>query len=1174
MGEASGSSKPRSAAPSPRLPAQMQFSPLIPARDTKLLAEIAAARSKSPVLRLADEEHGRGAARSKSRPSSASLEASLRAITSSGVVSNPTPADMVSIHGSARASMDDAAQSSRKLYEPSSAELPLNTAFRHVMEKSWNNSHEHRPQVQASKGGSKSSSASAKVPAINPKKLLSSIATKYDQYGDYKQQDGHELLRHLLDSLRMEELDVIKKIQPPVPNDTRPRRKSHNETLEESSRSSQFKPLIDNLFCGRLLSCVICEGCRQVSHNYEDFYDISLSLRPETENVTASKRQRIRSMADRWRRGSSSRPEGAGKPVSDTLRSLRSSPLESLSDTEQVGEPVKRSSSRVGRAIIRPRSAADTARIDANSKEGSKTFIKKQFQADENGLESDIEKLSLAPEGRRTPQDHRQRVSSASGAASLLRAVSGRRAPSHSRSASPNPEPSDLSELHKESLQRLHRSQHAHDKHNKGRNGRQQRYLARLLAETGPPPQQPNLSALFWGRRSSSTTTTEITQSDATLAEDVESKQANTGLVRALHQFTSVEVLDGSNSYACKRCWRMLNPPSGQEDEKFRLRRLRRGKAADDSEQSSDDESSSDEEAKERQQRSEIDSKDAGKRRTSISSVHSDVSSHEGQSGNRTDTSFSTGPVGTSESGSSAAEHEHHKASKFERPTVVISTTGDAQNVSTPQAGTPDVVEPATSVETPKPLLRAPKPVMAMAGALRLGGASSDEGSTGGAESSDSSQSDSEGLSQGENPAKAGSIRYADEGSLKTHSDEQISSSAAGHAKHKSIKRKRSAHSLQRRALKRFLIAETPKVFVFHFKRFQATGRNFGSFSSSFKKIDDYVSFPEYLDVMPWIAPPREEYNRNGNLKSSSDPRTLHVAAEAKSTGDASSDDKRGPSTSAENDGNHRHCQGHWGFRRHHRHHRHTGPPPLAGKDVPETRSLYRLYGVVVHQGSMSGGHYTAYVLSDRAKAVGKALAAAGEKGAGPIEEVVRSSTASVDSDKGEGKAKPRESKGDPDAEDSLAGARGGLASVSSLGSGLDEHVGGESADTDRSNAAPSESSHSATGYDTTDADSLSATQGTSGVTDPTSMTTAETSASSTSSPSTPAGGSLSHAEASGRANGSGVGGGSEGRTSPAPLLPARDDRRWIFASDSLVRPASLEEVLKAQAYMLFYERL
>jgi hypothetical protein len=32
------------------------------------------------------------------------------------------------------------------------------------------------------------------------------------------------------------------------------------------------------------------------------------------------------------------------------------------------------------------------------------------------------------------------------------------------------------------------------------------------------------------------------------------------------------------------------------------------------------------------------------------------------------------------------------------------------------------------------------------------------------------------------------------------------------------------------------------------------------SFSHGFKKIDDYVTFPEYLDLTPYLAPKKEDF--------------------------------------------------------------------------------------------------------------------------------------------------------------------------------------------------------------------------------------------------------------------------------------------------------------------------
>jgi uncharacterized UBP type Zn finger protein len=44
--------------------------------------------------------------------------------------------------------------------------------------------------------------------SFDARELLASIGQKYDQYLDFRQQDAHEFLRHLLDAMQMEEVDV------------------------------------------------------------------------------------------------------------------------------------------------------------------------------------------------------------------------------------------------------------------------------------------------------------------------------------------------------------------------------------------------------------------------------------------------------------------------------------------------------------------------------------------------------------------------------------------------------------------------------------------------------------------------------------------------------------------------------------------------------------------------------------------------------------------------------------------------------------------------------------------------------------------------------------------------------------------------------------------------------
>jgi hypothetical protein len=50
-------------------------------------------------------------------------------------------------------------------------------------------------------------------------------------------------------------------------------------------------------------------------------------------------------------------------------------------------------------------------------------------------------------------------------------------------------------------------------------------------------------------------------------------------------------------------------------------------------------------------------------------------------------------------------------------------------------------------------------------------------------------------------------------------------------------------------------------VLVVHLKRFQQIAKkHLISFSHGFKKLDDYVTFPEYLDLTPFLVPRKEDY--------------------------------------------------------------------------------------------------------------------------------------------------------------------------------------------------------------------------------------------------------------------------------------------------------------------------
>ncbi len=66
----------------------------------------------------------------------------------------------------------------------------------------------------------------------------------------------------------------------------------------------------------------------------------------------------------------------------------------------------------------------------------------------------------------------------------------------------------------------------------------------------------------------------------------------------------------------------------------------------------------------------------------------------------------------------------------------------------------------------------------------------------------------------------------------------------------------RSKQVVPRRMYKRYLISRPPPILVIHLKRFQQTNKLYGGF----KKLDEFVAFPEYLDLAPFLAPRREDF--------------------------------------------------------------------------------------------------------------------------------------------------------------------------------------------------------------------------------------------------------------------------------------------------------------------------
>eukprot|EP00058_Branchiostoma_floridae_P004336 XP_002589824.1 hypothetical protein BRAFLDRAFT_90534 [Branchiostoma floridae] len=117
---------------------------------------------------------------------------------------------------------------------------------------------------------------------LNPKHLFGQVCQKSPRFKGFQQQDSHELLRYLLDGLRLEELKRVKSgilrkfglsesTNPKtVEDEVRGRVKDYGRLVRET--------FVDFVFGGQMVNTVQCEECKNISQVHEPFLDISLPI--------------------------------------------------------------------------------------------------------------------------------------------------------------------------------------------------------------------------------------------------------------------------------------------------------------------------------------------------------------------------------------------------------------------------------------------------------------------------------------------------------------------------------------------------------------------------------------------------------------------------------------------------------------------------------------------------------------------------------------------------------------------------------------------------------------------------------------------------------------------------------------------------------------------------------
>ncbi|KAJ8027110.1 Ubiquitin carboxyl-terminal hydrolase 16 [Holothuria leucospilota] len=124
----------------------------------------------------------------------------------------------------------------------------------------------------------------SKNSSVNPRPLFSEVCQKAARFKGYQQQDSHELLRYLLDSMRNEQ---IKRIQEGILNtfNIKDKDKSKINKLDENTKKKIREyglkgkmTFVDGVFGGYLISSVKCQVCNTVSEILEPFLDLSLPI--------------------------------------------------------------------------------------------------------------------------------------------------------------------------------------------------------------------------------------------------------------------------------------------------------------------------------------------------------------------------------------------------------------------------------------------------------------------------------------------------------------------------------------------------------------------------------------------------------------------------------------------------------------------------------------------------------------------------------------------------------------------------------------------------------------------------------------------------------------------------------------------------------------------------------
>ncbi|KAJ8936388.1 hypothetical protein NQ318_010795 [Aromia moschata] len=125
---------------------------------------------------------------------------------------------------------------------------------------------------------------SGRAEVYNPRMLLSRLIGKMPQFGGGDQHDAHELLRHLLEAVREEDLRrykavILEKLGLNCKTDPATVEGEKKKVIKfYGQQASEMLLPTEQVFRGVLISTLQCQVCEHMSHREEFFLDLSLPI--------------------------------------------------------------------------------------------------------------------------------------------------------------------------------------------------------------------------------------------------------------------------------------------------------------------------------------------------------------------------------------------------------------------------------------------------------------------------------------------------------------------------------------------------------------------------------------------------------------------------------------------------------------------------------------------------------------------------------------------------------------------------------------------------------------------------------------------------------------------------------------------------------------------------------